>query len=499
MAVGKMKASNSSTEKKVLNLLLNNESAIEMCLSAGIVTDDFSIERHKYIYDAIVELYVSQTVSAGDDLDIIIPLILYDDEEDKKQTVLVLKKLQSLTLSGGKPIQFKFLPTYIKELKDLHTVRKIIRRTQMITNCLASETSTVDELIEITSGMEEDVSGSDSIIRMDMPEAVESTIREIVEDAETDNNIKFFISELDEIAKILKGYLTYVIGAPGIGKSAVTLNMASKMSDLGVRVGYFTLEMNVQDCVKRLISIREGIFSQRLINPKLMKNNDWKLIEKVLDDEGGLKTNNIFWRGKPDLSIAEFKAEVTRLVKVHDIDVVLIDYYQLIKWEADTSLPESVEIPRVSNALKTLAGQYYLNPYGKLKKIPFVALAQVNKDVERREDKRPTMNDIYYGGAKDARLVVGLYRDEYYYPDDTTKPDTIEFGIVKQNNGVMNEWVDAHFDSLTFDIRDLTDEEKSIIDEASENEDDDDEDIPRRKKKQKSDSYEDDGDYEDED
>lgn len=493
-----MKTYNASTEKKTIHLLLNNESAIELCLSAGLTADAFATERHQIIFGAIVDLYVEQTIAAGDDLDVLVSRIEYEDDEDKKQTMLALKKLQSLKLNNGKPIQMKFLQTYIKELKDLLTVRKVIRCTQRITNCINNESSTVEELLQAVDGFSDEVIESDGIVRMDMASAVDETIKEIVDDAESDNNIKFFVDELDEMAKILRGYLTYIIGAPGVGKSAVTLNMASKMSDAGVKVGYFTLEMNIPDCVKRLISIREGIYSQRMLDPKLLKSNDWKIIERVLDDKGGLKVNNIFFVGKPDISLAEFRNEIVRLVKVHDIDVVIVDYYQLIRFESDSNLPESVEIPRVSNALKTFAGQYYMNPYGKLKKIPIIALSQVVKDVERRDDKHPYMNDMYYGGAKDARLVVSLYRDEYYYPDDTTKPDVIEFGIVKQNNGVMNEWVDAHFDSLTFSIRSLTDDERSIIDDA-EDDDDDYTDRKRSSKKSKSVDEESDEDYEDDD
>jgi replicative DNA helicase len=504
MSDNKMKTYNSQTERKVLNLLLNHEGAIEIALSMNLLEEDFSIERHKLFYATIVDIYVEQTIAVGDDLDIIISKIDYEDDDDKKQSVLNLNKLQRLKLASGKPINIKYLQAYIKELKDLSLVRKVIRCTQNITKCLNTNGSTVEELMEAVNSFEEEIVSDNTVVRMDMSQAINETVKEIVDDAEDDNNVRFYIEELDEKAKILKGYLTYIIGAPGIGKSAVTLNLANNMSDNGVKVGYFTLEMNVPDCVKRIISIREGIYSQRMLNPKLLKSNDWKLIEKVLDEGNGLKTNNIFWVGKPDLSVYELRSEISRLVKIHDIDVVIIDYYQLLKMDSDSTLPESIEIPRVSNALKTIAGSYFVNPHGKLKKIFVIALAQVVKEVERREDKRPTMNDIYYGGAKDSRLVVSLYRDEYYYPEDTTKPNVIEFGIVKQNNGIMNEWVDAHFDVSTYEIRDLSEDEKSIIEEneSYDDEEDDDDYKPKKQRKvrSKKTSYEEDvDDYEQED
>lgn len=458
MSDSRMKTSNIQTERKVLSLLLNNESAIETALSMGLVVDDFSNDRHRHMYSAIVDVYVEQSIAVGEDLDILIPLVDYFDDDDRKQNTAALKKLQKLKLANGKDISMKFINTYVTELKNLSVVREIIRCTQEITKRINDEDTTVDELREAAQKFSEEISLDSSVVRMDMPEAVKSTILEIVEESESDNNIRFFIDELDDKAKILKGYLTYVIGSSGMGKSAVLLNMANRMSDEGARVGYFSLEMTIADCIKRIISIRESIFSQRLQNPKLLKSKDWELIEKVLDS--GLKTNNIHWRGKPDMSIAEFEREVTYLVKVHDIDVVLVDYYQLLKMDDGSSFSESIEIPRVSASLRTIAGKSYINPKGKQKKISIVALSQVVKEVERREDKHPYMHDMYYGGAKDARLVVALYRDEYYYPDDTEKPDIIEFGIVKQNNGMMNEWVDAFYNVSTFEIRDLTDDER---------------------------------------
>ena len=83
------------------------------------------------------------------------------------------------------------------------------------------------------------------------------------------------------------------------------------------------------------------------------------------------------------------------------------------------------------------------------------------------------MNDLYFGGYKDARLVIGIYRDEYYHPEDTTKPNVMEFGILKQNNGVMNEWVDAYYEANTFRVRPLTESEKELLMEYEDEVDED--------------------------
>lgn len=458
-----MKTSNSSTERKVLHLMLNNENAIEQCLMHNLTGDDFSTERNRMIFTKIIDVYLAQSIAVGDDLDIIIDVIDYDDVEDRKETILALNKLQKLKLPSGKAVNIKYLATYIKELKDLCIVRKIVRNTQELTRVLNSEDGSAEQLLEVVGNYEEISYNDSSLVRMNPSEALRSTISELVEESDTESAVKFYIEPLDEIAKILRGYLTYIMGAPGVGKSAVLLSLAEKMARNNVKVLYVTMEMSVQDCVKRIIGMRENIPSQRFINPKLLKVSDWEKIGKYLDGDT-YNIDNVFWVSKPDLSIPELEQEIIRHVKMYDIDIVMGDYYQLLKIKEDANLPESVEIPRVSNSLKTLSGNLYINPYGKMKKIFMLWLSQVTKEVERRDDKHPYMNDMYYGGAKDARLVVSLYRDEYYNPDETPKPNVMEFGIVKQNNGIMNEWVDAHFDGNTYILRDLTEDEMDEID-----------------------------------
>jgi replicative DNA helicase len=502
----KMKTYDQNTERKILNLMLYNESAIELVLSIGLNTEDFAIERNQNFFNKMVDIYIEQAVAVGSDLDIIINRMEYDDEEDKKQCILSLTKLSKMKVGDGDEVPMKLLPAYVKELKDLALVRRVVRGVQGITRCLNNENSKVEDLTSSVEQLNNVMLENDGVVRMNMKDAVNETVKELMDEAESDEKVKFYIDELDEKAKILKGYLTYIAGSAGIGKSAEGLNLAFNITEHKGNVLYATNEMNIPDCVKKMIAMKEGINSQRLLNPKLLKAKDWKTIEQMLED-GELPSYNIYWSSKASMTVKELKSEIVRNVKLHDIDTVIIDYYQLLKLEKDSTLPESVEIPRVSNALKVMASEAYINPDGKLKKISIIALSQLVKTVEYRENKRPTMDDLYYGGAKDARLVIGLYRDEYYNPDTTTKPNIMEFGILKQNNGIMNEWVDTFFDYNTFKIRPLTEDEKELIAENTEDEDDEEEEEEKPKKvrhkrepkKEESDIEDDEDSEEDED
>ena len=197
-----------------------------------------------------------------------------------------------------------------------------------------------------------------------------------------------------------------------------------------------------------------------------MTEQDWDIIEE-LAVEDVLADYGIYWLFRPDLTTSELKREITSHVRKYDIDLVIGDYYQLLQKDGYEDSPDSVTIPKVSKDLMKIASSFYTDPNGKRKMIAHVWLAQSNKEVVYRQDKRPTKDDIYFGGHRDARLVVGIYRDEYY-DDFTKKPGIIELGILKQNNGIANVWFDYKFEAQYQIIRELTDEEQEVLNSAIE-------------------------------
>lgn len=478
----KMKTSNTSAERKVLNLLLRFDKAIDMALSLGLNEEDFSTDKNQELFETIVDGYVNSNFVPSDDLEMFMDNIPYEDDAEKKETVIYINKLFTLKVKVAgqtSDINIKMLPKYIDILKALSVVRNIVVGMNKVQGVLMDEDSDYRDLVESVNTSFGTIMDRDSgVVRKTTKEAVNETIQELIDESEGNADIKLGLNkEIDENSKVMRGYVTYVLGAPGIGKSTVALNIGNNVASghggtmKRHKVLYVTQEMLINDNIKRIISMNHNIKSHKMQNPKLLDVNDWTKLDDILAKDF-FEEYGIMWLTRDNMTVGELRNEIAKYVRLYDIDVVLIDYYQLLKYTNEYEMSESVEIPRVSGSLKNMAREAYLNPAGQPKQVAIIALSQVVKDVEKREDKRPFMNDMYYGGAKDARLVISIYRDEYYYPDDTDKPNIIEFGIVKQNNGIMGIWSDSYFDNSIQKIRDLTDEEKELYSNLDDDDDD---------------------------
>lgn len=471
-----MQTSNQNIERKVLNLLLRFGEALDISLNLGLTADDFSTIKNKELFEILVDEYVNNNFVASDDLEHFINIVPYEDENEKKNTVVYLTKIYKLKVKiAGQvsEINIKMLPRYIDEMKRLSIVRRVISGVNRIQNVLLDEESDYRELMfALDEGLGNIIDNDKAVVRKSMSDAVKETIMELVDESENHSGIHLGINkDIDENAKIMTGYLTYIAGAPGIGKSAVLENIAVNLSEQGKKVLYVSLEMLINDNIKRIISMKQNIKTHKMQNPKLMDVDDWSKLDDLLSNDL-FEEYGIMWLSQDNMTTADLRSEIEKNVRLYDIDVVLIDYYQLLKITTEYEMSDSVEIPMVSSDLRRMANKMYLNPAGQPKQVAIIALSQVVKDVERREDKRPTMQDLYYGGAKDARLVLGLFRDEYYHPNDTDKPNILEIGIIKSNNGIAGIWSDSYYELTTQKIRDLTDEEKELINSYDEDGDD---------------------------
>ena len=305
-------------------------------------------------------------------------------------------------------------------------------------------------------------------------DAVKQTIEEIIEDSSKETLVRFNLEGIDDYAKMESGYLTYIVGDTGLGKTTLSSNLVTACASNGLKILYINLETKTSDCIKKIISANcwldgNRIKYTRLINPTLLTDADWDILEDIAVNDR-LSEMGIYWIHDTSMTTEELHRQISRAVRMYDIDVVIGDYYQLLLKEGYEDSPEGVVIPKVSKDLMKMAGERYMNADGKGKLLTHIWLAQSTKEIIYRQDKRPQKEDIYFGGQRDARLVLGIYRDEYYN-EDTKKPSVFEIGILKQNNGIANEWFDYMFEPQYQTIRDMTDEEKEILEENL-NEDD---------------------------
>ena len=218
--------------------------------------------------------------------------------------------------------------------------------------------------------------------------------------------------------------LVLIAARPSMGKTAFVLNIAQYMAfrkDLNVAV--FSLEMSKEQLMNRLFALEAQVNSQNLRTGNL-RDSDW---EKLIEGAGIIGKSQLIIDDTPGITVRELRSKCRKLKLEHGLDVVIVDYLQLMNGSGRRSDSRQQEISDISRALKGIARE--LN-------IPVVALSQLSRAVEQRPDHRPMLSDLRESGAieQDADVVMFIYRDDYYNKDTET-PNQAEIIIAKQRNG----------------------------------------------------------------
>lgn len=235
-------------------------------------------------------------------------------------------------------------------------------------------------------------------------------------------------SGFEDLDKLTSGFqpsdLIIVAARPSVGKTAFMLNVAERASvDHNKNVAVISLEMSAEQLMQRMLSSNGNIDATRL-RTGFLKNEHW---DKLTMSISTISNTNLFIDDSPALTVREIAAKCRRLHKAIGLDMVLIDYLQLISGRGKAGENRQQEVSDISRTLKQLARE--LN-------VPVIALSQLSRGVEQRQDKRPMMSDLRESGAieQDADIVAFLYRDDYY-DKESEKKNIIEIIIAKQRNG----------------------------------------------------------------
>ncbi|KAA1039531.1 replicative DNA helicase [Macrococcus equipercicus] len=200
--------------------------------------------------------------------------------------------------------------------------------------------------------------------------------------------------------------LIIIAARPSVGKTAFALNIAQQVAthDNSYSVAIFSLEMGADQLATRMICSTGNVDSNRL-RTGTMENEDWNRFTVAI---GKLAKTNIYIDDTPGIRITDIRAKCRRLKQEHGLDMILIDYLQLIQGSGSRSSDNrQQEVSEISRMLKALAREL---------ECPVIALSQLSRGVEQRQDKRPMMSDIRESGSieQDADIVAFLYRDDYY-------------------------------------------------------------------------------------
>lgn len=272
-------------------------------------------------------------------------------------------------------------------------------------------------------------------------------IREVKEKTELNRDKKGGItglrtgfSNLDNLTAGLQPEELIILAArPSMGKSAyamnLALNVAKRNADGQAGVAIFSLEMSNEQLAARMLSAESNIENNKIKTGHLT-SREWQFLEGGMQSLSRLK---IMFDDSASVSVADIRAKCRKLSQEGRLDFVVIDYLQLIKGD-DRSGNRQEEVAKISRSLKQMAREL---------KIPILALSQLSREVEKREDKRPLLADLRESGSieQDADIVMFLYREDYYERKQENKTGEVELSIAKNRQGMAGVVLKYRFDT----------------------------------------------------
>ncbi len=437
MAADRLPPQNIEAEQSVLGSLLIDPDAI-IKVAGFLQADDFYRESHSAIYSAIRSLHERRQPA---------DFITVVDE---------LERMGELERVGGGAYLTSLInsvPTSIHVEHYAHIVertaimRRLIGAAGDIAALAYEERDDVDEVIDHAEQLLFDVSQRRiSRALRPMSEIAEEYFRRIeflVEHADQPLGVPTGFTSLDQILGGLQpSDLIIVAARPGVGKSSLALAIADNAArKFNAVIALFTLEMSAEQLTQRLISMNTGIDSQKLRLGHI-EGIEWAQLTTAVETYA--KTR-IFIDDTPSPSPMEIRTKARRLAAEYALDLIIIDYMQLMQGGDRRSENRVQEISYISRSLKSLARE--LN-------VPVVALSQLSRAVESRADRVPKLSDLRESGSieQDADVVMFIYQDD---PDeDPERANIREILIAKHRNGPLGR-VSLHFDASHTRFADL--------------------------------------------
>lgn len=407
-------------EQSVVGAMLMDKDAITT--SSEIISgNDFYQSAYGVIFDSMVELY-----NEGKPVDLI-TLQERLREKDVPEEIASLEFVRDLMTMVTTSANVKY---YAQIVSDKSVMRKLIRLNEEIANTCYAGKESLEAVLEKTEKsifelLQRRNTGEFVPIKQVVLNALER-IEKASRSKGTVTGIPTGFIDLDyKLSGLQPSDLVLIAARPSMGKTAFVLNIAQYIAFKKERgVAVFSLEMSKEQLVNRLFSLESQVDAQS-IRTGNMKDSDW---EKLIEGAGIIGRSRLIIDDTPGISISELRSKCRKYKLEHELDVVIIDYLQLMTGSVGKSQESrQQEISEISRSLKGLARE--LN-------VPVVALSQLSRAVESRPDKRPMLSDLRESGAieQDADVVMFIYRDEYYNKDSEFKRQA-EIIIAKQRNG----------------------------------------------------------------
>ena len=308
-------------------------------------------------------------------------------------------------------------------------LRQILRTMEKAAKAVQSGRASANQIVaEAITGLEAAM-GRIRAPYQRLSDLVEQSLHTLEETGKRGGGITGVTSGSQVMDEVTLGFqpqdLIILAARPSMGKTTLALNWARNAAIEGERsVGIFSLEMGAEALAQKFLSMESAVPLQDLRAARLDVNDWFKLAVGV----SKLKKTSVLIDDTAGLSVAEFRARAKEMKRRENIDMIIVDYLQLMEYRGQEN--RNQEISGISRTLKQVAREL---------RVPVIALSQLSREVEKREDKRPMMSDLRESGAieQDADMIVFLYRDGYYRRHEgmAEAEDVTEVIIAKQRNG----------------------------------------------------------------
>ncbi len=410
-------------EQAVLGSMFLSKYALQKCIEL-LNADHFFFDAHKQLY-----LTLSDLAEADKTLDITIVTA----ELEKRKILKNIGGVEYLVELTEKVPSAVNVDSYINIVLEKATLRKLISEASEIVDLAYSKDESLNEVLDSAERKIFSVAKTRKGTEFKtIQEVLFKTQSDIEKLAQTKGEITGLATGFYDLDKITSGLhpneLTIIASRPGMGKTAFVLNVACNIAMNSEKpVVVFNMEMSAEQLAMRMLSSIGQIEGYKLRSGKL-EHHDWKKINEAISR---LSDTHLFIDDTPGMTIGDIRAKCRRLASSHEgLEAIFIDYLQLISGSAKHAGNRQQEVAEISRSLKTLAME--LN-------VPIIALAQLSRLVEGREDKRPLLSDLRESGTieQDADVVAFLYRDDYYDKNKTPEnhPSESEYIIRKHRNG----------------------------------------------------------------
>lgn len=414
---------NIEAEQSVLGSMFLSKYAVQKAVEA-LTSDLFYSDRHAKIFEVM-----SSLSEKGKPIDLTTVASELEDRKLLKQ----IGDIEYITEIINSVPTAANIDEYITIVEKKAILRRLIEEA---TSIVSDGYNTTEDFNDVLDNAEKKILNVVKTRRgsefRSIQEVLTKTQSDLEKLAQTKNEITGLQTGFYDLDKITSGLhpneLIIIAARPAMGKTAFALNLATNIAMYNNKpVALFNMEMGAEQLVMRMLSSQGQIDGYKLRNGRL-EHNDWKRVNEAVSRLGDTK---IYIDDTPGMTISEIRAKCRRLASSETgLGIVIIDYLQLISGSAKYAGNRQQEVSEISRSLKTLAME--LN-------IPIVALAQLSRTVEGREDKRPLLSDLRESGSieQDADIVAFLYRDDYYTKQVSIDENTSksEFIIAKHRNG----------------------------------------------------------------